>query len=416
MKIYKFGGASMKDADGVRNIPKIIQNIKEPLVVVVSAMGKTTNAMEMITHAYLKNDRVTLKNKLIEVKNFHSKIIKELFGNENGSESFLEQFEHLEVKLDKKPSLHYDFEYDRIVSFGELMSSAIINDFFYQENLKFNLVDIRTVLKTDDIYRDANVNWELTVELMQKTFNFDISNIYLTQGFLGGTLTNLSTTLGREGSDYSAAILGFALNATDVTIWKDVPGVMNADPRWYSDAQKIDQLSYNEAIELSYYGAQVIHPKTLKPLQNKSIPLYVKSFLNPEQSGTIISSSKSKKFDVPIFVIKQNQVFVTISPKDYSFIPEDKLIEIITIFKKYRIKINQMQNSALHFSACFDKNRHTDELFEFLKSDFFVRYNENAELITIRNYNPSAIEQMTKDKIILNSQVTRKMAMFVLVV
>ena len=406
----------MKDADGVRNIPKIIQNIKEPLVVVVSAMGKTTNAMEMITHAYLKNDRVTLKNKLIEVKNFHSKIIKELFGNENGSESFLEQFEHLEVKLDKKPSLHYDFEYDRIVSFGELMSSAIINDFFYQENLKFNLVDIRTVLKTDDIYRDANVNWELTVELMQKTFNFDISNIYLTQGFLGGTLTNLSTTLGREGSDYSAAILGFALNATDVTIWKDVPGVMNADPRWYSDAQKIDQLSYNEAIELSYYGAQVIHPKTLKPLQNKSIPLYVKSFLNPEQSGTIISSSKSKKFDVPIFVIKQNQVFVTISPKDYSFIPEDKLIEIITIFKKYRIKINQMQNSALHFSACFDKNRHTDELFEFLKSDFFVRYNENAELITIRNYNPSAIEQMTKDKIILNSQVTRKMAMFVLVV
>ena len=414
MKIYKFGGASVKDADGVRNIPKIIKNSDDKLVVVVSAMGKTTNAMEQITDAYFKNDQQTLENRLKVLKTYHLSIITELFGNENGSPRFSEQFEHLEVKLTKKPSMHYDFEYDRIVSLGELMSTAIISDYFNKEKLNFKLVDIRTVLKTDDLYRDANVNWDLTVDLMQRTFTFEDTQFYLTQGFLGGTLSNLPTTLGREGSDYTAAIIGYALNAKDVTIWKDVLGVMNADPRRYPDAQKIDELSYIEAIELSYYGAQVIHPKTLKPLQNKDIPLFVKSFLNPDTAGTIISSSKNKKCHVPIFVIKPNQVFVTILPKDFSFIPEEKIIEVINFFKQFRIKMNLMQNSALNFSACFDKNKHTEELFEVLGKDFLVRYNDDAELITIRNHNPEAIEKMTIGKTVLNSQVTRKVAMYVL--
>jgi len=414
MKIYKFGGASVKDANGVRNILSIINKTSEKLIVVVSAMGKMTNALEVVLDAYFNDNSQMVENKLNEIKKYHLEIINELFGNEHGSTNFNEQFRAFEGKLQKKPSMHYDFEYDRIVSSGELLSTAIIYDFFIKEKKNCKLTDIRTLLKTDDLFRDANVNWNLTAELMKKTFTFQNTDIYLTQGFLGGTLNNLTTTLGREGSDYTAAIIGFAMDAENVTIWKDVQGVLNADPRWYPNAQKIDQLSYPQAIELTYYGAQIIHPKTLKPLNEKKIPLFVKSFLNPELQGTAILSSKNQNIDIPIFVLKENQVFVTLTPKDFSFIMEDKLIDIINFFKQFRIKMNLVQNSALNFSACFDKNRHTQKLFEILNADFFVRYNDDVQLVTIRHYNPSAIEEMTKGKTIINSQITRKMAMFVL--
>ena len=413
MKIYKFGGASLKDADGVRNMLSIIKRNSERLIVVVSAMGKMTNLLETVLDAYFNNYQ-TLDDKLNEVKNYHLSIIKELFGNEQDSPSFLEQFGFLEDKLKKSPSMLYDFEYDRIVSLGEMMSSAIICDFFNKEQLNCKWTDIRTLIKTDDQYREANVDWNLTSNLIKKTFTFSDSNIYLTQGFLGGTLSNLTTTLGREGSDYTAAIIGYSMDAEDVTIWKDVSGVLNADPKWYPNAQKIDNLSYQEAVELTYYGAQVIHPKTLRPLKNKNIPLHVKSFLNPEAKGTIISSVRNKNFTLPVFILKRNQIFVTVSPKDFSFIMEDKLVEVISIFKQFRIKMNLMENSALNFSACFDKNRNTEMLFELLNKDFFVRYNEDVQLITIRQYNSEAVDEMTIGKTILYSQFTRKTAMFVL--
>ncbi|MDR2927780.1 MAG: aspartate kinase [Cytophagaceae bacterium] len=414
MNIYKFGGASVKDVAGVRNMLSIVNKNREQLIVVVSAMGKTTNAMELIMDAYFNNDRQSCMAKLAEVKDYHCTIVHELFGNANGSSRLNEQLAKLKEQLICEPSMHYDYEYDRIVSFGELMSTAIIADFFAKEQLNCKWMDIRMLLKTDSLYRDANVEWDLTQQLMQKNFTFTDVDIYLTQGFLGGTLNNMTTTLGREGSDYTAAIIGYAMGAQNVTIWKDVPGVLNADPRRYVNAQKIGELSYMEAIELTYYGAQVIHPKTLKPLQNKGIPLYVKSFVEPELPGTVIQSSKNSNSLLPVFIHKDNQVFVTVSPRDYSFIMDDRLIDVISLFRQYRIKMNLMQNSALNFSACFDKNRSTEKLFEQLNNDFFVRYNDDVELITIRNYTPETIEDVAKGRIVIDSQITRKVARFVL--
>ena len=414
MNIHKFGGASVKDADNVRNVLSIIKELNRPIIIVISAMGKMTNAMEIVADAYFRNDTETCRQKLDEVKAYHFSIIEELLGNKKGSNGFVIQLQLLEDKLSRKPSMHYDHEYDQIVSFGEFMSTAIINDFLNDNKLKCKWVDVRTILKTDDLYRDANVNMDLTVELMKKTFTFDDANVYLTQGFLGGTLSNITTTLGREGSDYTAAIIGNAMDAESVTIWKDVQGVLNADPRWYKEAKKIDELSYMEAIELTYYGAQVIHPKTLKPLQNKEIPLYVRSFLNAAGSGTVIQSIKNKNKSLPIFIKKRDQFFVTISPRDYSFVMDDRLVEIISLFKQFRIKMNLMQNSALNFSACFDKNRQIEKLLEALNKDFFVRYNDNTELVTIRQYTPEAISEMTDGREIIDSQITRKVARFVL--
>ena len=413
MKVYKFGGASVKDADGVRNMLSIIKNTSGQLIVVVSAMGKMTNLLETVLDDYL-NNRQTLENKLNEVKNYHLSIIKELFEKEQDAQGFWKQFHFLEDKLKKTPSMHYDFEYDRIVSMGELMSSAIVADFFNKEQLNCKWTDIRTLLKTDEQYREANVDWDLTTKLMNKTFSFKDTEIYLTQGFLGGTLSNLTTTLGREGSDYTAAIIGYATDAEDVTIWKDVPGVLNADPKWYPNAKKIDDLSYQEAVELTYYGANVIHPKTLKPLKSKNIPLYVKSFLNPEEAGTVISSAKNKNFLLPVFIMKPNQIFITFSPKDFSFIIEDKLVGLIEILKRLRFKINLMENSALNFSVCLDKSRNIEKLFKLFSIDFFIKYNEDVQLVTIRQYNPEAVAEMTEGKTILYSQFTRKTAMFVL--
>ena len=414
MNIHKFGGASVKDADGVRNVLSIIKSLNRPVIVVISAMGKITNAMEIVADAYFNNNTQTCQQKLNEVKAFHFSIIEELFGDKTGSGGFTTQLQLLEEKLLRKPSMHYDFEYDQIVSYGELMSTAIVSDFLNKENLKCKWTDVRTILKTDSLYRDANVDMNLTVELMKKNFTFDDAGIYLTQGFLGGTLSNITTTLGREGSDYTAAIIGNALDAESVTIWKDVPGVLNADPRLDADATKIDELSYMEAIELTYYGAQIIHPKTLKPLQNKGIPLYVKSFLNAAASGTIIKSTKNKNKHLPIFIVKREQFFITISPRDFSFVMDDRLIEIISLFRQFRIRMNLMQTSALNFTVCFDKNRQIENLLEALNKDFFVRYNEGVELVTIRQYTPEAITKMTGGKEILDSQITRKVARFVL--
>lgn len=414
MKVYKFGGASVKDADGVRNVVNIIKGASDSLVVVVSAMGKMTNALEIVADNYFNHKMAESSSAFDDIKRYHIKIVEDLFGSVSGSLRFNEQLSVFEQRLKQAPSLYYDFEYDQIVSFGELLSTAIVSDYLVFKGIRCKWMDSRVLLKTDNLYRDANVDWDFTKKQMQEAFTFSDADIYLTQGFLGGTLSNITTTLGREGSDYTAAIIGNIMNAEDVTIWKDVAGVLNADPRWYPEAKKISELSYNEAIELTFYGAQVIHPKTLKPLQNKEIPLYVRSFVEPEASGTIIHSGIAVPNTAPVYVLKKDQFFVTVNPKDFSFIMEDKLIEIISIFRKYRVKINLMQSSALNFSACFDRKRETMELINDLGNHFTVRYNEGVDLLTIRQYTPAAIEEMTKSREIIDSQITRRVARFIL--
>lgn len=414
MKVYKFGGASVKDADGVRNVVNIIKEANDQLVVVISAMGKMTNALEILADAYFHQRADDCINSFEEINNYHLKIITDLFGSITGSNGYNEHIKRLAQRLKQVPSMHYDFEYDQLVSYGELFSTSIVSDFLVLCDINCKWMDSRTLLKTDDLYRDANVDWNLTTKMMQPAFNFKDADLYLTQGFLGGTLSNLTTTLGREGSDYTAAIIAHVMNGESVTIWKDVPGVLNGDPRWYTDAKKINELSYNEAIELTFYGAQVIHPKTLKPLQNKEIPLYVRSFIEPEGSGTIIYSGVAESEPMPVFVLKRDQYFVTVNPKDFSFIMEDKLIEIIAIFRKYRVKINLMQSSALNFSACFDRKRETMEMLQELGKDFTVRYNEGVDLLTIRQYSQDAINEMTQGRVVIDSQITRRVARFVL--
>ena len=394
MEVYKFGGASVKDAAGIHNVVEIIKSAADKLVVVISAMGKMTNALEVLADSYFHHKREACDQAFEEIKAYHNQIVFDLFGSATGSLGYNKHLRGLQQRLTQSPSMHYDFEYDQIVSYGELLSTAIVADFLTASKINCKWMDSRTLLKTDDIYREANVNWDLTTKMMQSAFNFGESELYLTQGFLGGTMSNLTTTLGREGSDYTAAIIAHVMDGKRVTIWKDVSGVLSGDPRWYADAVKLSELTYNEAIELTFYGAQVIHPKTLKPLQNKEIPLYVRSFIEPSESGTMIHSRVENGLHVPAFVLKQDQYFVTVNPKDFSFIMEDKLIDIITIFKKFRIKINLMQSSALNFSACFDNKRESLLLLDELGENFTVRYNQGVDLLTIRQYTQEVIDKM----------------------
>ncbi len=414
--VYKFGGASVKDASAVRHISKILKSSPRPLIVVISAMGKITNALEEVVNAYFDHHQLPVNEAFQRVRNFHQSMVDDLMKTNTSFQKQLnELLDALWKRLEQEPSLNYDFEYDQIVSFGEVISTAIVSGYLNQEGILNKWVDIRPVLKTNDVYRDAGIDWPLSTRFIKATFSFVDTNLYITQGFIGSTQNNLTTTLGREGSDYSAAILGHVMDASHVTIWKDVAGVLNADPRWYPNAVKLDEISYWEAIELTYFGAQVIHPKTLKPLQNKLIPLHVKSFINSNASGTIIKHIDNEKILMPVFILKQNQIFVTISPRDFSFIMEDNLSDIFATFSQFRVKMNLMQNSALNFSACIDTNRNVDSLYIALKKRYTVRYNEDVELITIRHYNEDAIGQMTDNKEVIDSQITRKTARFVMI-
>jgi aspartate kinase len=415
MQISKFGGASIKNAEAVRNLSRIVKKFEQPQVVVVSAMGKMTNAFEDLVDHFFTGDENAKIRQLGIIKQYHEDIALDLFGSLNvpALEPFFQCLGDLENRLEQPPSLHSDYEYDQIVSFGEQFSTLIISTFLNHSGVTNKWVDVRQVLKTDDIYRDATVDWDMTSKLMQRVFTFDDVSLYVTQGFLGATLSNISTTLGREGSDYTAAIIGNVMNAEKVTVWKDVPGVLNADPRIFPDAQKIDVLSYAETIELSYYGAQVIHPKTLKPLQNKQIPLYVKSFLDPMLPGTVIRQEGQKE-SIPIFILKQNQVFLTLSPRDFSFITEENLSRILKLFSEFRVGINLLQTSALNFTACVDNRKELFPLMEILKEKLVLRYNDNVELLTIRHYNQAVIDERLKDAQLIDSQVTRKNARFVI--
>ena len=415
MKIFKFGGASVKNAQSVTNLFNIVNDYNERIIIVISAMGKMTNAFESVVNNYFYKNSDLLNN-LIEIKEFHFKILNKLFNNKD--EKIFADVENLFTKLseilNKPPTSNYDFEYDRIVSFGELLSTLIVSYYLNYKKLKNTWVDLRKSLKTNDTYREAKVNWKKTSELMNCVFTFKNTNLYITQGFIGSDNNNFTTTLGREGSDFTASIIAYSLNATEVTVWKDVAGIYNADPRIAADVQLLNKISYQEAIELSFYGAKIIHQKTIKPLQNKNIPLYVKSFVEPSNLGTVISNFKQNiEPKVPVFIEKENQILITISPKDFSFVRENSINQIFTYIVKYRLKLNLMQNSALNFSIAVDNDSKKVKLFiNALRKDFKVLYNDNLVLKTIRHYNKVAIQEIRERYNIYLEQKTRSTAQF----
>ena len=419
IKVFKFGGASVKDAASVKNAIEILKGFKgEKLLVVISAMGKTTNALEIVVNDYFfskGNAHAALK----DVREYQQQIMEELFSGKANPvfDKVNNFFVEADWMLDEKPQHTYNFVYDQIVSLGELISTCIVGAYLEQQGCSNIWLDVRDVLMTDNTYREAKVDWQKSEMLVQKQVvpAFSGVDVVITQGFIGGTSENYTTTLGREGSDYSAAIFAYLLNAEAMYIWKDVPGILNADPKFYKDAQKLDQISYHDAIELAYYGATVIHPKTIKPLENKNIPLFVKSFLKPEANGTTIRTNVQTKPMIPSYIFKKNQVLISISAKDFSFIAEDNLSRIFALFAGHGVKIHLMQNSAISFSVCVDNdNFKIPALIEALQKDFKIRYNEDLMLYTIRHYYQNTIDTITSGKEILLEQRSRNTAQFVL--
>lgn len=413
MKVFKFGGASVKNAEAVKNVRNVINLFNDDLTVVISAMDKTTNALEKVVDSYMNADGKCFEY-LQEVKDFHYKIMDELFADRKHLvfEEIHNTFVEIEWEIEDAPTREYDYVYDQIVSVGEIISTKIVSAYLNHVGVSNNWVDVRNIIQTDNTHRDARVDWELTEKLAQERltdfFSQNKRNIIITQGFIGSSSENFTTTLGREGSDFTAGILAFCLNAESVTIWKDVPGMLNADPKLFSDTQKLNNISYREAIELAYYGASVIHPKTIKPLQNKNIPLYVKSFVNPNEPGTLINENTSEDSLIPSYIFKKNLVLISISVRDYSFIMEDHLSHIFGLFSQFGVRIHLMQNSAISFSVCVDNNQQKlTKLIEALNSKYLVKFNDNVELLTIRHYDDETIAKTTLNKEILLIQKSR---------
>jgi aspartate kinase len=411
MKVFKFGGASVKDAQSVKNVGEILQHhLSQNLIVVISAMGKTTNELERLTQAFFNNQ--SNKFELFqEIKSYHLQIAQELFAdtNHNLFDQLNDTFVELEWAIEGQPEHVFNHEYDQIVSMGEILSTQIVSAYLNEVGVKNKWVDARGLIATDDTFREAQVDFAATEERVKRELLpfFSGNSILITQGFIGATSENFTTTLGREGSDYTAAILAYCSDAESVSIWKDVPGVLNADPKWFSETSLIPELTYQDAIELTYYGATVIHPKTIKPIQNKNIPLYVRSFIDYLKEGTVIREGQ-KKLPVPSYIFKKNQILISIQPKDFSFIAEDNLSQIFQLFHKHRLKINVMQLSAINFSVCVDhEESKINSIIKELQSDFKVLYNENLELCTIRYSDSNTVEKVTENKQILLEQKSR---------
>ena len=415
MLVFKFGGASVKNAEAIKKIPEILQKYNERLCIVISAMDKTTNKLEILVDQYVNQKNGTNEHFNI-IKAFHFDIATKLFGEDIEAIETVESFfKQLYNKLNTKPSNNYDFEYDQIVPYGELLSTIIISLYLNKVGFKNKWVDAREIFITNHKHRDATVNFDLSLKkIVEKEILFQ-NNVTVTQGFIGSYNNEISTTLGREGSDYSGAVLAYLLNADSLIVWKDVDGILTADPQWRKDTLKLNTISYKEAIELAFFGAKVIHPKTIKPLQNKNIPLYVKSFLNPDGNGTLISDSESISPLNPVFIRKENQVLLSIIPKDFSFVAEDNLSEIFSVLAENGIKVNLMQNSAVSFSLCFDYDQKKFEAVLLkLKQDFNIRYNLNLELITIRHYNNEAVQEIVDKRRIILEQRSRNTIQFIL--
>ncbi len=407
MIVFKFGGASVKSSDSVRKVSEIISSYRSAMIVVISAMGKTTNLLETLVKAYFNNDDQKWKI-YKEFMNFHENISIELFSPEKIPASILSLYSDLEEKLNTNPSLDYNFEYDQIVSYGELVSTKIVSEYLEIAGLKNQWVDIRSCLRTDDLFRDASVNWILTEKLMKKVFNFKNNNLYITQGFIGSTTANLTTTLGREGSDYTAAIIGNVLDAESVSVWKDVPGILNADPQKMPVTQKIDSLSYREAVEMTHSGAKVIHPKTMKPLHNKGIPLFVKSFLSPDEPGTLIHSIDHRIDLPPIYIFREDQLLITFTAVDFSFISIKDIDRIINFLMKNRVKVTLMQQSAIDLNIVTDDaEMDIEKLLNELSQFYKIRYNKGLTLVTIRYYTKETLDDITKTKKVYLEQHSR---------
>jgi len=408
MKVFKFGGASIKDISSIKNILKIISTYNEDrLVIVVSAMGKTTNALELVVHNYF-NNKENLQASISEVYNFHSEIINNLFEKSHPIFSDISKsFEKLNsfIKANKSPS--YSFVYDQIVSLGELLSSRIIHHFLLNNNINCSFIDARNCIKTNSKYRGAKVEWNITNKKI-KDYISD-SKIIVTQGFIGSDKNNFTVTLGREGSDYSAAIFAYVLNAESLSIWKDVPGLLNADPKFFSNTKLLNQISYSETIELAFYGASIIHPKTLQPLQKKEIPLLVKSFKNPQSKGTIISKGIDINPLVPCYIFKENLILLKLSSLDFSFMVEDNISDIFKELHKFKMKVDVIQNSAISFSVCFfDKYNKIKELIKNLEGKYKIDIHKNVSLFTIRHFDEKSIKKITNKRKLLLEQRTEK--------
>ncbi len=410
MLVFKFGGASVKDADNIINLASVVKLYHEnELLIVVSAMGKTTNALEKLTKAYVDGDD-EMHIIFDEIKKYHYDIIEQLFDKQDTIfNEVANTFVEIDWIIEEEPHDDYDFIYDQIVSIGELVSTRIVNAYLNKVGLKSQWIDVRGYIHTDNTYREGVVQWGKTKESINATIPGLLrKGIVVTQGFLGGTSENFTTTLGREGSDYTASIFASCLGAESVTTWKDVPGVLNADPKFFKDTIKFDELSYSEAIEMTYYGATVIHPKTIKPLQNAKIPLLVKPFNNPTEPGTVIKENGQNQFLKPVIILKHNQVLVSLSAKDYSFISENHLSDIFGLFAGAQAKVNMMQTSALSFSVCIDfYEERFKKLLKTLTQDFNVKYNEGLTLITVRHYSTDWLNDLKAGKTILMEQLSR---------
>lgn len=411
MQVFKFGGASVKDAVAVKNVASILKShATSSTIVVISAMGKTTNKLEELVNAYYYKEgdcELILK----ELRDYHSGIIQDLFGTSNLQLTNDLENIFLEINwiLEEEPSHTYNHHYDQIVSQGEVMATRIVSAYLNHAGINNIWMDARGLIQTDNSYREGKVDMVLSERLVKQEVLplFSKTHLVITQGFIGGTSENFSVTLGREGSDYTAALMAYFSDAEKVVIWKDVPGVLNADPKYFKNTKKIDELTYHDAIELTYYGASVIHPKTIKPLQNKNIPLYVKSFMKPEEPGTVIRDT-NKRINVTSYIFKVNQILISIQPKDFSFIAEENLSTIFSIFAKHNVHANMMQNSAISFSVCTDYDPHkTEPLLTELQNQFKVLYNRDVQLMTIRNYDNDIIAKLSENKIVLIEQRSR---------
>lgn len=412
IKVHKFGGASVNSASAIRNVGSILKSQEsDKTVVVLSAMGKMTNALELLADSYfhqMSSTFVLFK----EVKEFHLNIVKELFvDSKHEIYSELDQiFEDLASTIAELPSENFNFEYDRIVSYGELLSTRIVYHYLVDCNFSIAWADARDMIETDGKYRNASVEWDITSKKVAHFCNklFIDFDLIISQGFVARNGDGNTTTLGREGSDFSAAIFAYSLSAENLTIWKNVPGLLNADPKYFEDTQKLDRVSYKETIELAYYGASIIHPKTIKPLQNRNIPLYIKSFIEPLSEGTSIQSNTLNDPLIPSYIFKKDQVLISISPRDFSFIAECHLARIFDQLSHYGLKANLMQNSAISFSLCMDESG--EDMIQFIQvmqEDFKVRYNQNMELITIRHYNQEIINNLIGDRTVYLEQKSR---------
>ena len=407
MKVYKFGGASVKDANGVRNLKEIVAQSSDDLMVVVSAMGKTTNALERLVVALAKGDEPTAEQEWLSVLDQHVYVMRDLGLRPN-------EDVRLPMMPDYNKEWSYDQNYDQIVSLGEIMSTQIVAVYLLKSGIRTEWWNMPKLLQTDDTWREAQVDLQTSAQVIRAGWNrAQRPHVVVTQGFIGGTKDGLRTTLGREGSDYTAALLGNFLDTESVTIWKDVPGILNADPRLVADTVKIDRLTYHDAVELAYSGAQVIHPKTIRPLENKKIPLYVKPFGDPTAEGTVITEN-AEPISVPVYIWRMNQVLITLRAKDLAFVLEESLSHIFQIIHANRLKVSLIQSSAVTISVCVDNTRFVTQAIEQLQDTYRVTWNENLSLLTVRGTTPEILKREQEGRDILLSQLTRRTAKLVI--